>query len=235
MNTIRNPAMSDLMSQSPSRASNPSEWMHGRSSSDNEQQQDLSADKQSLYGERIAILASDGFEKSELIKSREILEEAGAHVDVISPGAGHITSWESDNWSLQVDVDATLDIPMVERYAGLVLPGGLISVDSLRNNPLAVQFVEACFECRKPVAAIAHAPWLLLKANVLKGRMLTSCPSLQTDICNAGGKWIDQAVVEDGLLTTGRTHSDLHLFLQAMVTGFSKWHEDRVKIGPLDI
>jgi protease I len=171
----------------------------------------------SLKGKRVAILATDGFEQAELVEPKKALEEAGAEVLVISPSDGSIKGWQGREWGDSISVDMTLDAARVSDFDALVLPGGVMNPDKLRMIPAAVQFVRAFFEAGKPVAAICHGPWLLVEAGVVKGRTLTSWPSLQTDIRNADGKWVDQEVVVDQGLVTSRKPADLPAFNRKMI------------------
>src|ERR1700761_9012515 len=152
---------------------------------------------QSLKGVRVAILATDGFEQSELLEPRRALDEAGATTEVVSLKAVQIEGWNHKEWGESVAVDKTLDSTDVQRYAALLLPGGVMNPDTLRMNAIAVAFVKAFFDAKKPVAAICHGPWTIIEAGAAKGRTLTSWPSLKTDIQNAGARWVDQEAVVD--------------------------------------
>jgi protease I len=166
-----------------------------------------------LKGLRVAMLATDGFEQSELLEPRKALLEAGARVDVISPKAGgRIRGWNHKEWGEDVKIDEALDAVSPEDYDALVLPGGVMNPDALRMLPKAVTFVKAFFEARKPVAAICHGPWTLIETGAVRGRQMTSWPSLRTDITNAGGQWLDQEVVVDGNLVTSRKPDDIPAF-----------------------
>lgn len=175
--------------------------------------------KNYLAGKNVAILATDGFEQSELQEPRNALIEAGAQVDVVSINPGTITGWRKNNWGEGVEVDKTLDEVTPADYDALVLPGGLINPDILRNRDDAVDFVKGFFGQKeiKPVAAICHGPWMLAEAEVLNGRTVTSYPSIQTDLKNAGAKWIDQEVVVDHGLVTSRKPDDLAAFNRKLV------------------
>jgi len=171
----------------------------------------------SLKDKRIAILATDGFEQAELLEPRKALEAEGAETRIISPAAGKIKGWNEKDWGESVPVDMTLDAARVSDFDALVLPGGVMNPDKLRMIPAAVKFVRDFFDAKKPVAAICHGPWLLVEAGVVKGRTLTSWPSLQTDIRNAGGKWVDQEVTVDQGLVTSRKPADLPAFNRKMI------------------
>src|SRR5580658_10157436 len=170
-----------------------------------------------LQGKSIAILATDGFEQSELTKPKKALEEAGARTQVVSPAGQKIKGWDKKDWGEEVPVDITLDSADPASYDALLLPGGVMNPDQLRMNPAAVRFVKHFFEHAKPVAAICHGPWMLVEAGAVEGRTVTSWPSLQTDIRNAGGKWVDQEVVVDNGLITSRKPADIPAFNRKMI------------------
>ena len=165
-----------------------------------------------LAGVKVAVLATDGFEQSELLEPRKALDEAGAVTHVVSLKSGKIKGWNHTEWGESVAVDQTLDSVEATNYDALLLPGGVMNPDSLRMNPKAVAFVKAFIEAGKPVAAICHAPWTLVEAGAVKGRTLTSWPSLKTDIVNAGGTWVDREAVVDGNLVTSRNPQDIPAF-----------------------
>jgi protease I len=173
--------------------------------------------EQTLKGKMVAILATDGFEQAELLEPRKALEESGAKTKLISPQRGKIKGWKENNWGEEVSVDLSLDKASAEDFDALILPGGVMNPDKLRTMPEAVQFVRRFFEADKPVAAICHGPWMLVEAGAVRGRTLTSWPSLQTDIRNAGGRWVDQEVVEDRGLITSRKPSDIPAFNRAVI------------------
>ena len=170
-----------------------------------------------LQGKRIAFLAADGVEQIELTKPWEAVEQAGGTPELISLENGTIQGFEHHDKGQTFEVDRTVDQVSAEDYDGLVLPGGVINPDRLRMHDGAVKFTRAFFESRKPVAAICHGPWTLVEAGVVEGRTLTSWPSLQTDIRNAGGRWVDEEVhVDDGLVTS-RNPDDLPAFCSKLV------------------
>ena len=173
--------------------------------------------EQTLKGKMVAILATDGFEQAELLEPRKALEEAGAKTKLISPQRGKIKGWNEKNWGEEVAVDLPLDKASPEDFDALILPGGVMNPDKLRTIPEAVQFVRKFFEADKPVAAICHGPWMLVEAGALRGRTITSWPSLQTDIRNAGGQWVDKEVVEDRGLITSRKPSDIPAFNRRVI------------------
>jgi protease I len=170
-----------------------------------------------LQGKTIAILATHGFEQAELLEPRKALEEQGAKTKVVSPEKGKIKGWAEKDWGKEVAVDLTLDSADVGDFDALVLPGGVMNPDKLRTIPEAVQFVRQFFEENKPVAAICHGPWMLVEAGAVRGRTLTSWPSLQTDIRNAGGTWVDQEVSVDNGLITSRKPADIPAFNRKII------------------
>lgn len=161
---------------------------------------------------RIAILVTNGFEESELKSPKEAMEKEGFQVDIVSPQAGKIKGWSDGNWSNSYDVDKTLDQVKADDYNALMLPGGVINPDTLRQNENALAFVRDFFKQEKPVAAICHAPWILINAEVVKGRKMTSYKSIKHDLINAGAKWVDQEVVVDQGFVTSRNPNDLPAF-----------------------
>ena len=166
---------------------------------------------------RIAILATNGFEQSELMDPRESLKTAGYTVDVVSPEAGSIRGWKDKDWGDTVAVDVALADADAKDYDALVLPGGVINPDKLRMDPAALDFIRAFADDDKVIAAICHAPWLLVETGIAKDRDVTSWPSVRTDLENAGGRWRDEAVVEDGNLITSRKPEDIPAFSRAVI------------------
>ena len=166
---------------------------------------------------RIAILATNGFEESELKSPKEAMENEGFQVDIISPQAGKIKGWSDGNWSNSYDVDRTLDQVKAEDYHALMLPGGVINPDQLRRNEDALVFVRDFFKMKKPVAAICHAPQILISADVVKNRKLTSLSSIKDDLINAGATWVDQEVVVDEGFVTSRNPNDLPAFNSKLI------------------
>ncbi len=173
--------------------------------------------KLSLQGKKVAILATDGFEQAELTDPKKNLEDAGAKIDVISVKAGEIKGWDKTDWGKSVKVDKTLDQARASDYDILVLPGGQINPDKLRIEPKAVAFVKEFAESGKVVGAICHGPWTLIEAGVVKGRTMTSWPSLKTDLRNAGAEWVDQEVVESGNIITSRKPEDIPAFSKKII------------------
>ncbi|MEA2992401.1 MAG: protease [Alphaproteobacteria bacterium] len=150
-----------------------------------------------IQGKKIAILATHGFEQSELEVPRDKLKEAGATVHVVSPEKGEIKGWQMKDWGRPVKVDRSLDEVSANDYDALVLPGGQINPDLLRINDKALKLIRDFYEQKKIVAAVCHAPWLLIETGIIKGRKCTSYKSIKTDVINAGGKWEDSTVVTD--------------------------------------
>lgn len=175
-----------------------------------------------LKGKRVAILVANGFEQSELMEPKKALDAAGAKTTIVSPEQKEVRGWADKNWGASVPVDVLLDAASVEQFDALLLPGGVMNPDTLRMNPRAVKFVKAFAESEKPIAAICHGPWTLVEADAVRGKTLTSWPSLKTDIRNAGGNWIDDEVVVDKNLVTSRKPADIPAFNRAMVTLFEK-------------
>jgi protease I len=165
-----------------------------------------------LNGSRVAILVTDGFEQVEMTKPREALEKAGAKTDLITPEGGEVQAFNHHDKGDKFRADLSLKDARPENYDALLLPGGVANPDRLRTIPAAVQFVKSFFQEHKPVAAICHGPWLLVEADVVRGKTLTSWPSLKTDIKNAGGLWVDREVVVDDNLTTSRKPDDIPAF-----------------------
>lgn len=174
-------------------------------------------DTQPLAGKTIALLAGKGFEDSELTEPLAAVEAAGGDVIVVS---GRIGEFEGKGGT-EILADAVVDDVKADEFDGLILPGGVANPDRLRLNPRAVAFVRDFFTSHKPVAAICHAPWLLIEADVVNGRTLTSWPSLRTDLTNAGATWVDQEVVVDNDLVTSRNPDDLPAFCDRMIKAFA--------------
>ena len=175
-----------------------------------------------LKNRRVAILTEEGFEQVELTSPKMELKDAGAIVHVISPKSGKIKAWDKTNWGIEVDVDKQLDEVSPDDYDALVLPGGVMNPDKLRQNKEAIAFVTAFLKEGKPIAAICHGPQMLIETGLIKGRKLTSFPSLKTDLKNAGAKWVDEEVVVDNGLVTSRTPADLIAFNKKMIEEFAE-------------
>lgn len=182
-----------------------------------------------LTGKKVAILATDGFERSELMSPQSALLDVGATVHIVSDHGGSIRSWHNGDWNENVDVDKTLNEVNAEDYHALVLPGGVINPDSLRTNDKAISFIRDFFAQHKPVAAICHGPQLLIEADVVQGRNMTSYKSIKTDLINAGANWEDSGVVTDSGLVTSRNPNDLPAFNAKMVEEIAEGkHEEQL-------
>jgi protease I len=177
---------------------------------------------QNLQGKRVAILVDNGFEEVEMTEPRKALQQAGAQTDLISPQADKVKGWNHTQWGDEFPVDVALDRANPQQYDAIMLPGGALNADKLRINPKAVQFVKAFFTTGKPAAAICHAAWMLVEIGAARGRTLTSWPSLQTDLRNAGANWVDQQVVVDHGLVTSRKPDDIPAFNQKMIEVFAE-------------
>jgi protease I len=175
---------------------------------------------QTLSGKMVAMVATDGFEQAELTEPRRALLEAGAAVHVIAPHGGTIQGMQHREKGDTVKVDRTLDHVRAEEYDALVLPGGVANPDTLRTDKRAVNFVREFFTAKKPVGAICHGPWMLVEADVVRGRRMTSWPSLKTDLRNAGAEWVDRDVVVDQGLVTSRKPDDIPAFNQKIIEEF---------------
>ena len=175
-----------------------------------------------LSGKRIAILTENGFEEVELTSPKKALEQAGAEVDIVSPQKEKVKAWDHDHWSIELPVDVSLDKADVEDYDALMLPGGVINPDQMRVNQNCVDFAQQFLEEGKPVAAICHGPQLLIETGMLRGRNMTSFPSIRTDLENAGVTWADVEVVSDNGLVTSRSPKDLDAFNEKMIDEFAE-------------
>ena len=173
-----------------------------------------------LSKKRVAILATDGFEQSELFEPLEALRGAGAAVDIVSPeekSGGQIRGWNHGEWGESIDVDRPVTEADTEAYDALVLPGGVLNPDSLRKDQESVDFVRRFFAQHKPVAAICHGPWMVVEAGAAQGRRMTSYASIKTDLQNAGAAWVDEEVVVDNGLVTSRSPADLDAFIRKLL------------------
>ena len=174
-----------------------------------------------ISGCRVAVLATDGVEQVELTKPSEALRQAGAKVTVVSPKSGDIQGMNHEEKGDKLKVDMMLDEAKPEDFDALVLPGGVANPDNLRTVPQAVQFVRHFKDAKKPIAAICHGPWTLIEVDAVRGKTMTSWPSLKTDLQNAGASWVDEQVVTDGLLVTSRKPNDIPAFNKAVIELFS--------------
>ena len=180
-----------------------------------------------LSGKKIAILATNGFEQSELEVPRDALKKAGATVQIVSLQAGEIKGWDEKDWGRSVKVDKTLDEASANDYDAIVLPGGQINPDLLRVEQKALKFIKDIFDAKKVVAAVCHAPWLLIDTGIAKGRKMTSFKSIKTDVINAGGKWEDSEVVVDQGVITSRNPGDLKAFSAKIIEEVKEGRHDQ--------
>ncbi|GAB3948954.1 type 1 glutamine amidotransferase domain-containing protein [Spirosoma harenae] len=183
--------------------------------------------QQRLQGKKVAILLTDGFEQVEMTEPRKALQDAGATTHLIAPKGGDVKGWEHTDWGDTFPVDLPIAAADPAQYDALLLPGGVMNPDKLRMEPKAVQFVRHFFENQKPVAAICHAPIMLIEAGVVNGRKLTSYPSIQTDLKNAGANWVDEEVVTDQGLVTSRKPDDIPAFNRKMIEEIREGKHDR--------
>jgi len=174
-----------------------------------------------LTDKKIAILATDGFEQSELLEPKKALEAAGARTVIVSLKKGQIKGWKDKNWGESISVDATVDSVNAAEFDGLVLPGGVMNPDALRKEKAAVEFVKGFVDAGKPIGAICHGSWTLIETGMVRGKTMTSWPSLKTDLENAGAHWVDQEVVVDQGLITSRKPGDLPAFNLKLIEEFA--------------
>lgn len=175
-----------------------------------------------LGGKRIAILVDNGFEQVELLEPKKALDSVGAITTVVSPAKNKVKGWNVKEWGNEIPVDVPLEKAKAEDFHALLLPGGVMNPDHLRMNPGAVSFVKEFTDAGKPVAAICHGPWTLIEAGAVKGRTMTSWPSLKSDLTNAGANWQDKEVIRDGQFVTSRKPDDIPAFNREMIDLFSQ-------------
>jgi protease I len=175
-----------------------------------------------LSGKKVAILTENGFEETELTSPKKAMENAGIKVDIVSPQTRSVKAWAHDHWSVELPVDVNVSEARVEDYDALMIPGGVMNPDLMRINDDCVQFAREFMESGKPVAAICHGPQLLIETGLLKGRTMTSYPSVKTDLKNAGVDWKDKEVVVDNGLVTSRSPKDLEAFNKKLLEEVSE-------------
>jgi deglycase len=186
-----------------------------------------------LDGKKVAILVADGFEQVELTEPRQALDEAGAETKIVSLKSGKIQGMQHADKGDTFEVDLTLDKARPEEFDALLIPGGFMNPDALRSNEDALEFTRHFFHEGKPVAAICHAPWVLIDAGVVRGRTLTSWPAIKTDVKNAGGNWVNQEIVVDNGLVTSRKPDDIPAFNRKMIEEFCEGpHEVAAAAAP---
>jgi protease I len=182
-----------------------------------------------LNGKRVAILVADGFEQVELTGPKEALEAAGAKTEIISPADKKVRGWEGEDmdWGSKFEVDVPLADASARNYDALLLPGGVMNPDKLRLEPQAIEFIRQFVNSGKPIGAICHGPWTLIDAGAVKGRRLTSYPSIKTDLINAGANWVDEEVVVDNGIVTSRKPSDIPAFNRKLIEEISEGIHNR--------
>ncbi len=191
----------------------------------------MSHHQHSLDGKKIAILVADGFEQVEMTEPRKYLQEAGARTFLISPNENEVRGWRFSDWGDTFKVDVPLKDARAEDYDAYLQPGGVMNPDKLRLHPEAIRFAKQFFIEGKPVAAICHGPWVLIDAGVVKGRTVTSWPSLKADLSNAGANWVDQEVVVDNGLVTSRKPDDIPAFNEKMIEEFAEGRHEMQAVG----
>jgi protease I len=188
----------------------------------NAREEEAMAASGSLTGKRVAILVENGFEQVELTEPRKALDDAGAQTKVVSPvKTDSVRGWKFKEWGDGIEVDVRLEQARAAEFDALLLPGGVINPDKLRMHPAAIDFIRAFGSAGKPIAAICHGPWTLIDAGLVKGRTLTSWPSIRTDLRNAGANWVDREVVVDGSIVTSRKPDDIPAFNREMIALFA--------------
>lgn len=182
-----------------------------------------------LNGKKVAILVASGFEQVEMTEPRKALDQAGAQTYIISPENGKVQGWNHHDKADSFPVDVPLDNSNPADYDALLLPGGVINPDQLRLNDTAIQFIKAFVDTGKPIAAICHGPWTLINAGGVRGRRITSWPSLQADLQNAGAQWVNEEVVTDNGLVTSRKPDDIPAFNRKMIEEFAEGSHQRTR------
>lgn len=180
-----------------------------------------------LTGKKVAILVADGFEQVEMTEPKKALEQAGAKTTIVSLKSGKVRGWKTTDWGDEFEVDELVKNAKAQDFDALLLPGGVKNPDYLRVEPDAVNFARAFLEAGKPVAAICHGPWTLIETGLIKGRRMTSYPSIRTDLKNAGAQWVDEEVVVDNGLVTSRKPDDIPAFNRKMIEEFAEGIHDR--------
>ncbi|MGE0800511.1 MAG: type 1 glutamine amidotransferase domain-containing protein [Lautropia sp.] len=180
-----------------------------------------------LNGKKVAILVAEGFEQSEMVEPRKALVEAGAETEIVSPARDEVQGWHHFDKADRFNVDVEVDQADADDYDALLLPGGVANPDQLRGNPAAVRFVKRFIDSGKPVGVICHGPWTLIEAGAVKGRTMTSWPTLKTDLTNAGANWVDQEVVVDQGLVSSRKPDDIPAFSRKLIEEIKEGRHDR--------
>ncbi|HEX8796684.1 MAG TPA: type 1 glutamine amidotransferase domain-containing protein [Polyangiaceae bacterium] len=188
-----------------------------------------------LKGMRVAILVCDGFEQSELVEPRLALEDEGAECDIVSPAWPRVRAWKHMEWGRTLSVDVPLAGADARDYDALLLPGGVMNPDKLRLHPKAIAFIKAFVESGKPIAAICHGPWTLIDAGAVRGKTVTSWPSLQADLHNAGAVWVDREVVRDDKLVTSRKPDDIPAFSAKTIEMYAESPRMHVTQQPAEV
>lgn len=190
----------------------------------------MEMEKAQLKGQKVAVLATDGFEQAELFEPMKALKDAGAEVQIVSLREGTIKGWSDGNWGKTIDVDLVVAEADADYFDALMLPGGVLNPDKLRLDQMAVRFVQDFVDEGKPIAAICHGPQTLIETDMLKGRRMTSYPSIKSDLINAGADWVDDEVVVDQGLVTSRKPSDIPAFNKKMIEEFAEGIHTAVSI-----
>lgn len=184
-----------------------------------------------LKNRKVAIVVENGFEQVELTEPRKALQQAGAQTEIVSPQKSKVKAWNFEDWGVELPVDKQIEQARAQDYDALLLPGGVMNPDKLRVNETVLNFVRDFFKAGKPVAVICHGPWTLINAGVVQGRKITSWPSVQMDLKNAGADWVDQEVVVDNGLVSSRKPDDIPAFSKKMIEEFAKGLHGGQKMG----